>query len=84
MRPRLDGVGEEAGRLDDDVGTDVAPLQVAGLALGEDLQELVADLDAAVAGRIRRLLAMADKRAADMGIPDTEANVTPEMLEGAP
>ncbi|MDP9100706.1 MAG: DNA-binding protein WhiA, partial [Actinomycetota bacterium] len=34
----------------------------------------------AVAGRIRRLLAMADKRAQDLGIPDTEANVTPEML----
>ncbi len=38
----------------------------------------------AVAGRIRRLLAMADKRAEDLGIPDTEANVTAEMLEGAP
>ena len=34
----------------------------------------------AVAGRIRRLLALADKRAADLGIPDTEAAVTPEML----
>jgi hypothetical protein len=34
----------------------------------------------AVAGRIRRLLALADKRAADLGIPDTEASVTPEML----
>jgi cell division protein WhiA len=34
----------------------------------------------AVAGRIRRLLAMADKRAADQGIPDTESAVTPEML----
>src|SRR5215203_4030871 len=34
----------------------------------------------AVAGRIRRLLALADKRAADLGVPDTEANVTPEML----
>jgi DNA-binding protein WhiA len=34
----------------------------------------------AVAGRIRRLLAMADKRAADLGIPDTEASVTAEML----
>jgi DNA-binding protein WhiA len=34
----------------------------------------------AVAGRIRRLLALADKRAADLGIPDTEAVVTPEML----
>jgi len=35
----------------------------------------------AVAGRIRRLLAMADKRAADLGIPNTEANLTPEMLD---
>ena len=34
----------------------------------------------AVAGRIRRLLAMADKRAQDEGIPNTEAAVTPEML----
>ncbi len=29
----------------------------------------------AVAGRIRRLLSMADKRAADLGIPDTEAGL---------
>ncbi len=34
----------------------------------------------AVAGRIRRLLALADKRAEDLGVPGTEANVTPEML----
>jgi hypothetical protein len=34
----------------------------------------------AVAGRIRRLLAMADKRAGELGIPDTESAVTPEML----
>ena len=34
----------------------------------------------AVAGRIRRLLALADKRARDLGIPDTEAAVTPEMM----
>ncbi|MBA2531041.1 MAG: DNA-binding protein WhiA [Nocardioidaceae bacterium] len=34
----------------------------------------------AIAGRIRRLLAMADKRAADLGIADTEASLTPEML----
>ncbi|MDP9394751.1 MAG: DNA-binding protein WhiA [Actinomycetota bacterium] len=34
----------------------------------------------AVAGRIRRLLAMADKRAKDLGLPGTEANLTPEML----
>lgn len=35
----------------------------------------------AIAGRIRRLLATADKRAGELGIPDTEANLTPEMLE---
>ncbi|MFV0427333.1 MAG: DNA-binding protein WhiA [Beutenbergiaceae bacterium] len=36
----------------------------------------------AVAGRIRRLLAMADKKAREQGIPDTEASLTPEMLDG--
>jgi hypothetical protein len=35
-----------------------------------------------VAGRIRRLLAMADKRAEELGIPGTEAELTPEMLQG--
>jgi DNA-binding transcriptional regulator WhiA len=35
----------------------------------------------AIAGRIRRLLAMADKRATDLGVPGTEANLTPEMLD---
>jgi DNA-binding protein WhiA len=35
----------------------------------------------AVAGRIRRLLAMADKRAQDEGIPGTDADLTPEMLQ---
>lgn len=34
----------------------------------------------AVAGRIRRLLALADKQARDLGIPDTEAAVTDDML----
>ncbi len=34
----------------------------------------------AVAGRIRRLLAMADKRAQELGLPDTESAVTPDML----
>lgn len=33
----------------------------------------------AVAGRIRRLLAMADKRASDLGIPGTDANLPPDM-----
>jgi len=35
----------------------------------------------AVAGRIRRLLAMADKRARDLGLPDTESAVTADMLD---
>src|SRR5687767_7271743 len=34
----------------------------------------------AIAGRIRRLLAMADKKAEDLGVPDTEASLTPDML----
>ena len=34
----------------------------------------------AIAGRIRRLLAMADKRASDLGIPDTEAGLSPDLL----
>ena len=33
----------------------------------------------AVAGRIRRLLAMADKRAADLGVPGTEANLPADL-----
>jgi len=34
----------------------------------------------AVAGRIRRLLAMADRKAAETGIAGTEANLSPDML----
>ncbi|MGJ9412474.1 DNA-binding protein WhiA [Aeromicrobium sp. CF4.19] len=34
----------------------------------------------AIAGRIRRLLAMADKKAEDLGVPDTEASITDELL----
>ena len=34
----------------------------------------------AVAGRIRRLLAMADKKASDLGLPNTEANLTADMM----
>jgi hypothetical protein len=34
----------------------------------------------AIAGRIRRLLAMADRKALDQGMPGTEANLTPDML----
>ncbi len=35
----------------------------------------------AVAGRIRRLLAMADKKAFDLGIPGTDANLPPDLLD---
>ena len=35
----------------------------------------------AIAGRIRRLLAMADKAAAEQDIPSTQAALTPEMLD---
>ena len=37
----------------------------------------------AVAGRIRRLLSMADKKAAVDGIPDTESAVTADLLDEA-
>lgn len=37
----------------------------------------------AVAGRIRRLLSMADRKAKQDGIPDTESVVTPDLLEDA-
>ena len=36
----------------------------------------------AVAGRIRRLLAMADKKAADLGVPGTDANLPSDLDEG--
>jgi DNA-binding protein WhiA len=34
----------------------------------------------AIAGRIRRLLAMADKRAEELGVPDTESTLSDERL----
>jgi DNA-binding protein WhiA len=34
----------------------------------------------AIAGRIRRLLALADKRAADLGLPSTEAALGPDLM----
>ncbi|GAB2893421.1 DNA-binding protein WhiA [Neomicrococcus lactis] len=36
----------------------------------------------AIAGRIRRLLAMADKRAAELGIPGTEDSVPLDVMDG--
>jgi DNA-binding protein WhiA len=71
---------------------DEAPehLSIAGtlrIAHGQaSLEELGALADPpmtkdAIAGRIRRLLTMADKRAQELGIPDTESAVTVDMLD---
>jgi cell division protein WhiA len=78
----------------DPAGLEAAPEHL--LAAGElrlkhpqaSLEELGALADPpmtkdAVAGRIRRLLALADKRAIALGLPTTEAAVSPELLEGA-
>jgi DNA-binding protein WhiA len=75
------------------LGDDVPDhLQVAGKLRLEHKQASLEELGQlhepaltkdAVAGRIRRLLAMADKRAADLNIPNTEANLTPDMLDPA-
>jgi cell division protein WhiA len=70
---------------------DEAPdhLRAAGLLRLEHKQASLEELGAladppmtkdAIAGRIRRLLAMADRRAVDEGIPGTEADLTPDML----
>jgi DNA-binding protein WhiA len=68
------------------LGTDVPDhLVVAGRLRMEHQQASLEELGAlsdppmtkdAIAGRIRRLLALADKRASDLGIPDTESAVT--------
>ena len=75
-----------AGRRDVDVAEH---LQLAGKLRLEHKQASLEELGQlhdpvltkdAIAGRIRRLLAMADKRAKDLGIPDTESVVTDDML----
>ena len=68
------------------LGADVPEhLVVAGRLRMEHQQASLEELGAlsdppmtkdAIAGRIRRLLALADKRASDLGIPDTESAVT--------
>jgi DNA-binding protein WhiA len=64
-------------------------LRVAGRLRLEHRQASLEELGAladpgmtkdAIAGRIRRLLALADKRARDLGIPGTDAELTPDML----
>ena len=64
-------------------------LQAAGLLRLEHRQASLEELGAladppmtkdAVAGRIRRLLALADKRAEELGVPDTEADLGLDAL----
>ncbi|GMA85014.1 hypothetical protein GCM10025868_02640 [Angustibacter aerolatus] len=61
VRLRLLRVGEEAGRLDDDVDAEVGPGQRLRVALGEDLDLLAADGDAAVGDRDVLLQAAQDR-----------------------
>ncbi|MFP5021390.1 DNA-binding protein WhiA [Pseudonocardia phyllosphaerae] len=73
------------------LGDDVPDhLQAAGRLRAEHTQASLEELGQladppmtkdAVAGRIRRLLQTADKKAAELGIPDTESAVTADMLE---
>jgi len=73
------------------LGDDVPDhLRAAGLLRIENKQASLEELGQmheppltkdAVAGRIRRLLATADRRAAELGIPNTEASLSAEMLD---
>ena len=75
------------------LGDDVPEhLKAAGLLRIENKQASLEELGQlhdpqltkdAVAGRIRRLLATADKRAAELGIPNTEAGLGAELLDDA-
>ena len=83
--------GARVGRALEILGDDVPDhLKLAGQLRLEHKQASLEELGAlhdppltkdAIAGRIRRLLAMADKLAAEQGIPSTEAALTPEMLD---
>src|SRR6187455_551867 len=73
------------------LGDDVPEhLKAAGLLRIENKQASLEELGQlhdpqltkdAVAGRIRRLLATADKKASELGIPNTEANLSADMLD---
>lgn len=85
--------GARAQRALEILGTDVPDhLRMAGNLRVEHRQASLEELGQlhdpvltkdAIAGRIRRLLAMADKHAHDIGIPDTEASLNGEMLPDA-
>src|SRR5512144_3390813 len=82
--------GARVARALDILGDDAPDhLLAAGRLRLEHAQASLEDLGAlsdppltkdAIAGRIRRLLALADKRAAQLAIPGTEANLTPDLL----
>ena len=82
--------GARVGRAMEILGDDIPEhLKMAGLLRLEHRQASLEELGQladppmtkdAVAGRIRRLLAMADKRAKDLGVPGTEADLTVDML----
>ena len=83
--------GARVERALDILGDDIPEhLKVAGLLRLENKQASLEELGQlhqppltkdAVAGRIRRLLATADKRAVELGIPGTDANLSPDMLD---
>jgi len=61
------GLGEEAGRLDDDVDTQLAPREVGGVALREGLDRLAVDGDAVVV-------------VADLGVEDAADRVVLQQV----
>lgn len=83
--------GARVSRALEILGDDIpAHLREAGMLRLEHKQASLEELGSlaqppmtkdAVAGRIRRLLAMADKRAAELGIPSTEAGLTEDLLD---
>jgi DNA-binding protein WhiA len=85
--------GARVGRALEILGAEAPEhLAVAGRLRLEHRQASLEELGAlaeppltkdAVAGRIRRLLALADRRAAELGLPGTEASLTPELFAEA-
>ncbi len=83
--------GSRVERALEILGDDIPEhLQVAGRLRLEHKQASLEELGQladpqmtkdAVAGRIRRLLAMADRKALDTGVPGTDANLTADMLD---
>ena len=78
-------LGAEAEALDkDEVDQAIGDLKTRIRTAGDEIAACLGTpmTKDAVAGRIRRLLAMADKKATAEGIPGTEASLTSDMLDG--